>query len=194
MLEERRKRKQKPPAGGEHKDQEHRRKDRVAEAPGDHPVRRHAAGPRQDHAIDAGQRQKARKSHDDRLHANDDDHQCEQDLVDHTDADRHDKHTKRRGHQSQSVQRNDRDVDEGQQRPDGKVNRAAARDRNRHERIGGEDQRRCDDDRTAEPGERNQARPPDHRNARQDRKQQNGNQEIGVLRTPGFRHGDCRLS
>jgi hypothetical protein len=169
-------------------------KNGVAETPRHHPIRRHAAGPLQDHTIHARKRQEAREGHDDRLHAHDDDHQSEQDLVDHANADPNNEHAQRRRHQSQTVQRNDRDIDEREQWPDGEIDRAASSKCHRHQRIGRKDQGRRHDDRTAKPGKRNQVRSANHRDAYQNGKQQDRNQKIGVLRTPRLRHGENRSS
>ena len=95
MLEERREGEQQPSARGQNEDQEDGRKDGVAETPRYHPVRRYAARSRQDHAIDPRKRKETREGHDDRLHTHDDDHQSEQDLVDHADTNRYDKHAER---------------------------------------------------------------------------------------------------
>src|SRR5580700_597089 len=118
MLVEWREREQQPAARGQNEDQEYGRKDGVAETPRHHPVRRDTAGPRQNYAVNARKRKEPRESYDDRLDAHNDDHKSKHDLIDHADTDRDDEDAERGRNQSDAIQRNDRDIDEREQRSD----------------------------------------------------------------------------
>ncbi len=184
----RRQREQQPPRRGKQHDQQHGREYGGPKAPACHELWCHTTGAGQDHQVDAGQCQKPRQRHDDRLHPHPDHDGGEQKLVQNPDADCHEEHAEWARHHLQPVQFDDADVDEGQQRPHRQINRAATRHRQRHQRIGGQRQRGRHDDRRPEPRQRHKAGPPHRRDAQKHRDQQDRHQQIGACRGGSFRH------
>ena len=136
-----------------------------------HPFRRRAARARQDHQIDPGERQISAQRDDDRLHAHVDDDQPHQNLVGHARRDRVEDERGRRL-QAAGADLDERDVDEADEGANRQIDRAAAGEGRRHQRVGRQNQRHGDDDRAADaaggdqPGLRSTATSRSRKNSR----------------------------